>query len=196
MIYRFNEFLNEEKKHVYSYGCVMAQLEYPKWKDDILSIIDNDDIYYGDEEDGDKYGLEDEAHVTLLYGIHADEVNVDDIKKFIENYKFETDEIEVNKIDFFEREQNDYDVVKFNLNGLDVFKDINKKLKDEFPYTTDFPRYNEHSTIAYVNKGTGKKYKQELEEPFKFKFKEIKYSYPDGDENKNITVKVKIEKPD
>lgn len=196
MIYSFKQFLNEAKNHVFSYGCVMAELSYPKWEEDILSLIDKEDVYNGEDDDSDRFGLEDEPHVTLLYGIHADEVDADDVKKFIEDYKFESTDVELTKIDIFEREENDYDVVKFNLNKLKLFKDINKKLCDKFPFTTDFPRYNPHSTIAYVKKGTGKKYKQELDEPFILKFKEVKYSYPsdDGKENKNFIVKIKEEK--
>lgn len=190
-ILKFNELINEQKTHVYEYGCVMGLLKVDNWKKDILSLIDKDDIY--EEEDTDKYGLEEDTHVTLLFGIHAD-VDHNKVKKFIEKYKFESKEIILDKISLFERDKNEYDVVKFELSDEFIFE-FNKALCDEFPYTSDYPKYQPHVTIAFVKKGKGKKYKQKLEEPFIATLNEIEYSYPseDGSENKKINIKLKEE---
>lgn len=187
-ILRFNELITEEKKHIYEYGCVMGMLKIDNWKKDILSLIDKDDIY--EEEDTDKYGLEEDTHVTLLYGIHAD-VDYKKVKAFIEKYKFDNKEITLGKISLFERETNNYDVVKFELSDKFIFE-FNKAISDEFPYTSDYPKYQAHVTIGFVKKGKGKKYKQTLDKPFIANLNEIVYSYPvkDGTENKKLTIKL------
>ncbi len=63
--------------------------------------------------------------------------------------------ITIKGIDIFQNEE--FDVVKFNVVLNDELKNINEALK-ELPYTSDYDEYLPHVTIAYVKKGTGKKY--------------------------------------
>jgi len=71
---------------------------------------------------------------------------------------------------------------------------MNKKLC-KLEYTTDFPKYEPHVTLAYVKKGTGVKYKQTLKDGLDGKFTPTKivYSKADGSvEEYDISEKNKI----
>ena len=58
----------------YEYGCLMLDLSINNWQK-LLDCIDEEDIYNGD--DAEKYGLETEPHITILYGL-PNIVNVND----------------------------------------------------------------------------------------------------------------------
>jgi 2'-5' RNA ligase len=96
-------------------------------------------------------GREGNIHVTVKYGLHQHDPFA--LRPFL----IDRDHIEIilRDISFFE--SNDYDVVKINIEspGLIVF---NKQLSDHFDHTDTHPDYNPHVTIAYVQKGKGKKY--------------------------------------
>jgi len=193
-ILKINEFVNESKKKdsfKYEYGVVMLDLKVEDWKKQILSIIDEKDIY---DEEG--FGLEDKVHVTVFYGIKPDESTIKDVKeKIIKFIEINTDEefdinkeYELNKISIFENK--DYDVVKFEIENCEELHKLNKYIENTFPYNNDYPKYEPHSTIAYVKKGKGKKYIQELEESIIAIPTKLVYSYPidDGEDKKTITL--------
>jgi len=58
--------LLKKQKRVYDYGCVMVGLDIDnqEWNQ-IQDAIDEDDIYFGDGENGG-YGRELDPHVTIL----------------------------------------------------------------------------------------------------------------------------------
>ncbi len=147
---RFLAGLNEAKEtHKNEYGALMLTIDYEGW-DDILNLIDKEDIY--DQEPG--FGLEKSPHVTVLFGFNNDS-DFPEIKKMVlDNHK---DEIKIKVHDITHFETPDYDVVKFDVKSEDMVK-LNKLMTDNFEYTTDFPNYHPHMTIAYVKKGMGKKY--------------------------------------
>jgi len=168
------EFLNESKKALneakgkYSYGCSMLYFDFPQMK--ILhKDIDPDDIF---DEKG--YGLETEPHVTLLYGLHSDEIKDDDVldasSKGIESMGLGNPSIFTN---------NKYEVLKLDVEAPFLYK-INAELS-KMPHTTDFPDYHPHCTIAYLKPGKGakytKKFKGRIYEVFPTK---VVYSKPDG----------------
>jgi 2'-5' RNA ligase len=190
-ILKVNEFLNESKKKEkfkYEYGVVMLDLKVEDWKKQILSIIDEEDIY---DEKG--FGLEDKVHVTIFYGIKPDESTPKDVKEKIKEYLEKIDvnkEYELEKISIFEND--DYDVVKFEIEDCDELHKLNKFIEKSFPYNNDYPEYKPHATIAYVKKGKGKKYIQKLEEPFIAIPTKLVYSYPiDGGEDKKTDTIIK-----
>lgn len=175
--------LAENSTSTYEYGCVMLYFSFPELKE-IHDLIDTKDTY---TEEGDQtYGLEDEPHVTLLYGLH-DTVSLQDIEKIIDKYTFYT--CELKNPSLFESEK--YDVLKFDVFG-DNLHEINTDLK-KYPYTTNFPKYHPHLTVGYLKKGTGKEYinrirKQELNNHW-LAPQYVVYSQPDGKKNK-ISIKV------
>lgn len=147
IIKKYIEFINEAKSH--RYGYVMAYFTVSNW-DEIVNYIVPDDIYKPDEK---RFGIQNDPHITLLYGLHK-EVTPEMVKNALKGLDT-TLNITIKGIDIFQNEE--FDVVKFNVVLNDELKNINEALK-ELPYTSDYDEYLPHVTIAYVKKGTGKKY--------------------------------------
>lgn len=133
----------------FDYGCLMILLEkaFGKTWDKIQSLIEEEDIY----KEGDKFGRELEPHVTVLFGFDNG-TDVEKIKSYIGSDKLS---LELNKIDFFDNEK--FDVLKFQIKSDDL-EGLNALLRDNFNYTNDYDEYHPHLTIAYLKKGTAKKY--------------------------------------
>ena len=170
-IKNYIQFIKESSG--YEYGCVMIEVPVSNWNE-ITSYIDPEDIYTGGD---DTHGIQEFPHLTLLYGLHK-EVTPEMVKSVFEGFKKEIN-IEVNGIDIFENK--DYDVVKFNVNPDGALQELHDKLS-ELPNSDQFPNYTPHITIAYVNKGTGKKY---VKPDYKYEVKnvdKITYSMVDGNE--------------
>ncbi len=140
--------LKENKPTNPSYGCLMVFLDYDKseWNK-LQDNIDKEDLFEPDTK-----GLEKDPHITILYGLHED-IKDEDIEKEIK--EIEKPKIKLGGVSSFENEK--FDVLKFDIESSDLHK-LNKQFSDNFPYTTDYPNYEPHATIAYVKKGTAKKY--------------------------------------
>lgn len=184
---KLTDILFENSTSTYQYGCAML---YGRCESlfKIQDAIDPKDIY---EETGDKtFGLEDEPHITLLYGLHDDEIQVKDIKTTISKYVFPTI-INAEKISCFYNEK--YDVLKMDIHSK-ILQEINSALK-EFPYTTDFPKYKPHLTIGYLKKGLGKKYMETFKNvSVSFRPENVVYSKPSGEKIKIPIKFIKKEK--
>lgn len=162
----------------HKYGCVMLFLPIKKeWWSNITKEIKKEDIYNPEGERD--YGIQayDDAHVTILYGIHSD-VPDKDVEALIE--KMSAPEVTLSKISMFDNKDKGFDVVKFDVTGKDLH-DMNKMFKD-LPYTSDYPDYHPHCTIAYVEAGTGKNYTKKLskEDSLVIKPNKIVYSKANG----------------
>jgi tRNA nucleotidyltransferase/poly(A) polymerase len=160
--------LKEEKKtERIEYGCFMLFLDVPVWSK-ITSVIDKNDIY-----DKEGYGIENEPHLTLLYGFH-DEVTPEEVFDLYKS-KFELKplDVKIKGISIFENPE--FDVVKFDVNP-EGLTEINTVMK-ELPNTSVFPDYHPHITIAYVKKGEGHKYIRPFEKERKLKGNELVYTW-------------------
>jgi 2'-5' RNA ligase len=60
-------------------------------------------------------------------------------------------------------------------------------MTENFEYTTDYPDYHPHITIAYLKPGCGKKYAEELKEEKIFEPTKYFYSFPDDRETEYFT---------
>lgn len=166
--------INENKKQKYSYACAMLDFEFPEIGK-IHDAIDKEDLYTGEEGDKRKFGLEKDTHVTLLYGLHPDEVEDKEVKEICTSFEYEP--LVIHKLSIFENPK--FDVLKFDVKSK-VLHDCNKKLS-KLPHTTDFPDYHPHATVAYLLPGKGKKYVKEFKgEEYEAIPKGIVYSNPDG----------------
>ena len=176
-----------EKKEK-GYGVLMLGLECPCYKKHVE--IAPEDIY---EEPG--FGIEKEPHITLLYGLHDDEVNPEEVIAEAQKHLKGDIKVKMTGISLFENDV-PYDVVKFDVEP-GVLAEVNKAIKDKFPNTSTFPDYHPHVTIGYVKKGKGKKYIKELSEPIISTGTEIIYSHPDdsygGTGNDKVVVKLEKE---
>lgn len=171
-IKKYIDFVNESING-YSYGCVMVEVPVKNWKE-ITQFIDVDDLY---EEKGDStYGIQNNPHLTLLYGLHEN-VTEEQIKSVFDEFNEQID-IEIEGVDIFENEN--FDVVKFNVKKTNTLQKIFDKLS-EFPNSNEYPDYKPHITIGYVKKGLGKKY---VNPNYKYKVEdatEITYSKANDD---------------
>lgn len=171
----------KEDDGTHKFGCSMVYFDMPMMEA-LHKIIDEDDVYT--EEDSDRsFGLEDETHTTLLYGLHSD-VNDDDVME--KSKPDEVSDITLHNASIFENE--DYDVLKMDAKA-EWLTGCNKKLT-ELPHTTDYPDYHPHATIGYLKSGTGQKYVDMFKGmEIKVKPVEIVYSKADG-----TKVKSKLDK--
>lgn len=168
---KLSEFLLEDSD-TYDFGCVMLYFDFPEITN-IHDMINPDDVYY---EEGDRtYGLEDEPHITLLYGLHK-EVTDQEIEDVLSNFTF--GECKVFNASLFQNK--DYDVLKFDVTGQGLYS-ANNMLK-ELPHTSNFPNYHPHMTIGYLKPGEGEKYVEKFKGlSFKLQPQYSIYSKPNGE---------------
>lgn len=170
-ILSFDEFkavLEKSKSQSYNSGCLMGYFNTgfndPKIKED--------DLYNNEENE---YGLEIEPHVTVLYGLHDDEIDENEIIKLFT--LIDGPEVTTNKITLFNNEK--FDVVKWDIDSEDLTL-LNKMVTSMFPYTSSFPDYHAHCTIAYCLPGKGKEYTKEYKKDLKKKIDYWVYSKANG----------------
>lgn len=149
--------INENANHPVDYGVLMLYFQIPNWKN-VISKIRPEDLY--DAEPG--FGIEEEPHVTALYGFH-DEVTPEDVKNTVKKVFNKPIKVKITGIGVFESKNKPYDVVKFDVDSP-VLQRANKLLK-KLPHTNTFKDYHPHMTIAYVKKGTGAKYVKLFQKP-------------------------------
>lgn len=148
----FKEFdkVNEEAKKgdMYEYGCVLICPDISNWNE-ITSVIDEKDVYGV----APRYGVENDPHITLLYGLHST-VSEQDVRRVLKKFTNKKFEIDINGIGKFEQKK--FDVVKLDISSKSIVN-MNKALCS-LPHTSSFPTFHPHMTISYVNPGTADKY--------------------------------------
>ncbi len=143
---QFLESTINEANGPYDYGCAMLYLNAPGLME-VHQMIDPADLH--------ENGLEKEAHVTLLYGLHSDEISDDQVFRACE---MESRPVRLYNPSLFENP--DFDVLKFDAECPELQVANSRLVK--FPHTNKFPDYHPHATIAYLKPGTGKKYVKAL----------------------------------
>lgn len=164
----FKNWLFERNVEKLEYGCIMMGTDIPDWESKI-SIVKKEDVYKKDND----YGYEKEPHVTIVYGLHEDEIDLNEILEHVEMLK--PLQITINKIGIFPGEE--YDVVKFEVPVTNELTEY-RKFFMKYPNTQTYPKYQPHLTIAYVKSGEGQKYAQKVK-PFDVIFNKAIYSSPD-----------------
>ena len=157
-----------------SKGCLMLDLDFPNW-DKIISKIKPEDLLRPRPDLGIEEPLQTEPHTTVLYGFDMDDFNWDEFHEFTNNKKNLPYTLHVNNISCFDNPN--YDVLKFDVVSPELH-DLNEEVKTAFKHTSTFPNYKPHITIAYLKKGTGKKYIKELNKPLVLKSNKFKFSFP------------------
>lgn len=185
LVQALKSILLEKAGDSYEQGCVMLYFNFPQMKE-LHEEIDPEDVY---NEEGDRtYGLEDETHTTLLYGLKP-EVILDDVVEILDNYTF--GKCIIKNVSLFKN--NKYDVLKFDVHGPAIHE-INEELRDKLPYENKFPDYHPHLTIGYLKAGKGKEYVEKFEnQEYELMPRYAIFSQPDGKKNK-IAIKVKKDK--
>lgn len=155
----------------FQYGCAMIYFDLPEIKQ-IHSKIKDEELYKTREEG---YGMECDPHVTLLFGLHSDEVEDDTIMDICGRRGYK--DVILKNISLFKNKE--FDVIKFDAEGEDLYY-INSLLV-KYPHTTDYPDYHPHCTIAYVKAGMGEEVLKRIKGDIELEIvpKEVVYSKPD-----------------
>jgi 2'-5' RNA ligase len=138
------------------------------------------------KEEDPSFGLEDEPHTTLLYGLH-EEVTLKQVENILDGYTYYT--CKVSNPSLFKNEE--FDVLKFDVTG-DNLHETNKSLK-ELPHTSTYPNYHPHLTIGYIKPGKGQRYVDIINDLDETEYwlapKYAVYSQPNGKKTKiNIRI--------
>lgn len=175
------EFLSEYKEansKPRKKGCLMLYLSEQQTAivKKLQAKIKQEDLYT--EEEG--YGLETEPHTTVLYGFVDDSV-ASNIEQMLAEHKLDKPVFAVLK-DISTFENDNYDVLKISLISGGLNK-LNAFCRNHYSYENDYDKYNPHITIAYLKKGTAKKYLKALKVPH-VNFKLSNFVYSDKDSTK------------
>ena len=87
---KYIQFIKESTS--YDYGCVMVEVPVSNWNE-ITSIINKDDLY---EVEGEKYGIQENPHLTLLYGLKPN-ITKEQIEE-VTGKSFRVQEEEINNV--------------------------------------------------------------------------------------------------
>lgn len=167
----------------FNYGCLMWRFPIANWNE-VLNLIAKEDIY---SQPG--YGLEQDPHITLLYGFVQPARDVERkilaqrIKQSTSNWS--SLHVYSYNIDCFDTAE-EYDVLKFNISYQPQLWSYRSQLENNFKYETSYPDYKPHATIAYLNKGQATKYMGQLNQPLRVKLNHLDYSYPDSSSDKQL----------
>lgn len=135
--------------------CVMLDVEPLNILASYGMDVNKDDLFYGDIPEL-KYaqgavGAE-SAHVTLLFGIHPSETYFEDVMNALEGWA--PDDLMVREVGFFPSttEGQDYkSIVAHIIPSANLL--VARKRLEKLNFTSKFPEYNPHVTLAYI-KGT------------------------------------------
>lgn len=126
----FSDYVSllEENAAKRSYACLMLDCSKTKAKfKELQKDIDKDDLYT--EEEG--HGLENDPHITVLYGIHEQDGKV--VKAELE---LTTVEYTLTGLSLFENDK--FDVLKFTVRSPDL-KKLNKQCTKSLSSLTAIP---------------------------------------------------------
>lgn len=138
----------------YEFGCLMLDVPYKNWSNFIHSYLKPEDMYPSEGQNG----YSEESHVTVSYGF-GDDVNIDVIKKYVDEHFRLGVNVWLKDISIFENDK--FDVVKFKVECPEIEK-MHNWIENTFNITSDYPTYEPHLTIGWVNKGMGSKYVKKL----------------------------------
>lgn len=150
MIFKtFQDFcLNESKKLPHNFSCVYGKV--PNVLAGKIIKFGKDEIPHKDlytAEEG--CGRDINPHITILYGLHTEDPK--EFESFLNHHR-DSLHVRLGKISLFKNDN--FDVVKIEVISQE-FVDMNHKIKRVFDFTSSYPKYIPHLTIAYVKKGKG-----------------------------------------
>lgn len=148
-------FLTENNDGKHDYSCTMAMvppLHLSLFKTFAKKI---------DKSDLGEHSIEKESHCTILYGTHTDDIK--EIKDVLKNTKLTKIKMKLKGLSTFPPGDNGL-VLKVDIESEDLNK-LNKALKN-LKFTSDFPKYHPHITVAYLKDDVDKK-KYLKSDPFK-----------------------------
>lgn len=179
-----------QNRDFFEYGAVTLPIQNKKLWVSMLPPIDPNDLYINPGES--MYGYEDSPHLTVLYGLHPDKVKTLEIEDFLQKQAYESYQevkgiqVWLTGISAFEADKGKaYEVLKFDVLSPGLVQ-LNARMKKRFDYTNNYPKYSPHATIAFLKKGTAKKYTTSFDSPDFVKLHLTEAQYSDGRGNKTL----------
>ena len=181
--------LLSEAKERYSYCSTQVNVPPGELKTSLHQYCDSIPDEDVNEPAG---GREKESHVTILYGIKSAE-GLAEIKKVIPKVVDSIPSIKVtlDEVSMFDTNP-EFDVLKISVTSPAMFA-LHKLFKAVTEWESDYPDYKPHLTIAYLKKGTGKKYIGDTR--FKGQSFEVPYFLFCNNEGGKTKVSLKKEEP-
>lgn len=134
----------------YDYSSVHVDVPKPL-ADEIVdwgrTHVTDEDIYVTQRDP--TFGREDEIHITILYGLHAEQPDV--VRELLQ--KHGPVKVRLGKVGVFTNPFK-FDVVMIEAVS-DELKMLNETLTQNVRHTNKYGVYRPHVTIAYVKKGKG-----------------------------------------
>lgn len=142
-------YIKKEAKKGETYEYSTTQVNAPSDLADEVIRWGKDNI---DKDDIVSPGLENDIHATIMYGLHGD--NPESVERLIHD-KFRKVGVELGLVTSFSTPE--YDVLKISVFSptLDAMHYL---IERSLPNSNTFPTYQPHITIAYLKKGTARKY--------------------------------------
>lgn len=154
----------------------------------LVARLDIDDTYLVDS------GVEKDPHVTILYGIDMEKYgspeDLEFIKHEVEKSGLITRSFNVDRLSTFKND--DKDVLKLDFvetSAIKKLRGLNALFTERFQVKSDFPTYKPHATVAYLQKGIGKEFVQELQNVVSFKVKKLIFSSKASEDSKEYITK-------
>lgn len=146
-----DQLLLEKNNIKYDYSSVQFNFPDSIGKEIInwgKNKISDEDVF----SEKEKYGREDEIHVTVLYGIHSD--SPEKVRQILQGVQ--PFEIRLGKTSAFTTNDR-YDVLKIDVFS-DELRELNKVLRKNIVHSSTFRVYKPHVTISYLKNNCSDKY--------------------------------------
>jgi 2'-5' RNA ligase len=150
----FRQFLaNEGRRNRHDYSSILVELP-EDLTDNIISwgfdYVPSEHLL--SDPKNPTFGREDDIHITVLYGVHTDDVR--DVSGLFKKEK--EFECTLGKIGLFTKNSY-FDVLVVSVDSEDLHR-LNRKMRKEIEATESHPVFVPHVTIGYLKKGHGQQY--------------------------------------
>ena len=133
-----------------------------------------------DKNDLHENGKDNQPHITIKYGLLTDDYSL--IRKCLSGQT--SGKAYMGRLSLFENDE--YDVLKVTCSGSALHR-LHRTL-NQLPHEDYFLKYNPHATIAYLKKGTGKKYLRKFTIDKSFEFDKMYFKKADGVKSISISL--------
>lgn len=99
-------------------------------------------------------GMETDLHITVKYGLHTNDE--EEVRELVKGFGKVRAYLDV--VSYFEASEfRDNDVLKISVDSKDLER-LNKLISKNLEFTSNYPKYEPHLTLAYIKTGEGKKW--------------------------------------
>jgi hypothetical protein len=153
------------------YAFLMLSYDTPEFIKKLQQDIPESELYLGEQNDKERYGIEDDSHISLLPCLS----NATHLDSLIPKLP-ELSTLGANLVNISVFECDEYDVLKADVAYDSPIAALHDELVKDFKTYSQY-EYHPHMTIAYLKKGEAAKYAIDLTEPVYVVPNDYKYSF-------------------